>query len=130
LQGLISNAHKVPQGNFEVIDFLCIPCPVRGTGAACAEAPDRLPAAANSPLILRHFLLSVDGFYLDLTGQNKDDIALAFCRVPERQRLHAALTSGVAQPLLAEHAERSAHYQQFRIIEGTWFGSLEQQGAS
>jgi hypothetical protein len=79
-------------------------------------------------LILRHFLRSLGGFYLDLTGQNTDDIALAFCRV--RQRLHAALTPGVAQPLLAEHAERSTHYQQFRIIEGTWFGSLEQQGAS
>jgi hypothetical protein len=84
---LLSNAHKVPQGNFKVIDFVCIPCRVRGTGAARAQASERLPAAANSPLILRHFLLSSGGFYLDLTVQNKDDIALAFCRVPERRWL-------------------------------------------
>jgi hypothetical protein len=130
LQGLISNTHKVPQGNLKVIDFVCIPCLAGGVGQVRAGVSDRLPAAANFPLILRHFLLFAGGFYLDLTAQNKDDIALAFCRVPERQRLRAALTPGVAQPLLAKHAERSTHYQKFRIIEGTWFGSLEQQGAS
>jgi hypothetical protein len=42
----------------------------------------------------------------------------------------AAVQTGVVQRMLPEQAEQSAHFQQFRIIEGAWFGSLEQQGAS
>jgi hypothetical protein len=108
----------------KVIDFVCIPCVAGGAAQVRAGVLGRLPVAANFPLILRHFLLFTGGFYLDLTAQNKDDIALAFCRVPKRRGLHAV------RPMRPERAGCSAHFQQFRIIEGTWFGSLEQQGAS